>query len=420
VKLELLQDAAEFWPRAEADILAARRRVHVQALTFEGDAAGRRVAAALAASPAPDRRVLVDSFTKHVVSDRVVWLPGSLLDRELRAEVRETKAMQRGLGHAGVSWRFVGPLGRLLRSAPARNHKKLVLVDDGVAYIGGINFSDHNFAWRDLMLRIEGRDAVSFLAEDFVRTWEGRPAPSSSRFPGLELHCLDGRGNEARFEETVLSAVDAARRRIYLECAYLTSPFLERLSAAGRRGVRVTVVTPEANNWGLARDLLRWPRITAGLQVRLYRGRMTHMKALLADDDVLVLGSANFDLWSYHFQGEYLARITEPSVIHDFEARVAAEGLRGSQPVDGPPRPLRGRLARLAIRELESLTLRLSGARPAAGASAATRGTKDVCSAPSPRAGRGCGPSFPRPSSPRAGPPASAVEGPSWPSSATA
>ncbi len=360
--MELLEDAAEFWPRAKADILAAGERVYVQALTFEGDAAGCEVAATLAASPARDRRVLVDCFTKHVVSDRLVWRPRNRLDPALREEVRATERMRGDLERTGVSWRFVGPLGPLLVRAPARNHKKLVLVDDRVAYVGGINFSDHNFAWRDLMLRVEGREPVRFLAEDFLRTWEGRAAASSSRFPGLELHALDGRGNEARFEEVVLSAVDGARARIYVECAYLTSPFLERLGAAGRRGVRVTLVTPEANNWGLVRDLLRWPRATRGIGVRLYRGRMTHMKALLVDDEVLVLGSANFDLWSYHFQGEYLARVTDPALIEDFRDRVAAEGVRGSRPVAAPAGPLRGGLARLALRSLESLTLRLSGA----------------------------------------------------------
>ena len=362
MRLELLQDAAEFWPRAKADILGAREQVYVQALTFEGDAAGREVAATLAASAAPDRRVLVDNFTKHVVSDRLVHLPKNLLDSALREEVRATRRMLRDLERAGAGVRFVGPLGPFLLHAPARNHKKLVLVDERVAYVGGINFSDHNFAWRDLMLRIEGQDAARFLGEDFRHTWEGRPAAAASRFPGLELYALDGRGNEARFEEVVLSVLDRARERVHVECAYLTSPFLERLGAAARRGVRVTVVAPEANNWGLVRDLLRWPRATRGIDVRLYRGRMTHMKALLVDGATLVLGSANFDLWSYHFQGEYLARVTDPGVVEDFETRVAAEGLRGSRPVEAPASVVRGGLARLALRSLEGVTVLLSGA----------------------------------------------------------
>jgi cardiolipin synthase len=362
VKLELLQDAAEFWPRAKADILGARERVYLQALSFEGDATGREVAAALAASRAPDRRVLVDSFTKHVVSDRLVWSPRNLLDAAVRSEVRATRRMRRDLEDAGAQWRFVGPLGPFFLRAPARNHKKLVLVDDHVAYVGGINFSDHNFAWRDLMLRVEGEHAVRFLGEDFLRTWEDRPAASSTRLPGLELHALDGRSNEARFEEVVLSLLDGAREAIHVECAYLTSPFLERLGAATRRGVAVTVVTPEANNWGLVRDLLRSPRATRGIAVRLYRGRMTHMKALLVDGATLVVGSANFDLWSYHFQGEYLARVTDPRVVEDFRARVMAEGLRGSRPVEVFASAARGRLAQLTLRSLEALTVRVSSA----------------------------------------------------------
>jgi cardiolipin synthase A/B len=359
VRLELLLDAAEFWPRAARDIRTARERVYVQALSFEGDDAGLAAAAALRASPAPDRRVLVDAFTKYVVSDRFVYGPQGLLDPGLRAEVRSTRRMIRDLERDGVPVRFSGPLGPLLSRAPARDHKKLVLVDERVAYVGGINFSDHNFAWRDLMLRIEAPAAARFLAEDFLRTWERRPRAASARLPGLELFALDGRSNEARFEDALLSRLDRARERVHVECAYLTTPFLGRLAAAARRGVAVTVVTPEANNWGLVRDLLSWPRATGGIDVRLYRGRMTHMKALLVDDDALLLGSANFDIWSYHFQGEYLALVTDPGVIADFRARVMVEGLARSVPVTRPVGRLRGGLAWTALRGLESGALQL-------------------------------------------------------------
>lgn len=363
MRLELLQDAAEFWPRAEADVRAARERVFVQALTFEGDAAGLAVAAALRESAAPDRRVMVDAFTRHVVSDRLVWHPRNLLDPALRAEVRATRRMLRDLERSGVPVRFCGPLGPLLSRVPRRDHKKLVLVDDRVAYVGGINFSDHNFAWRDLMLRIEGPQAARFFAGDFLRTWQGRPAAAAARLPGLELHALDGRSNEAVLETALLSRVDRARASVHVECPYMTEPFLGRLAAAARRGVAVTVVAPEANNWGLVRDLLSWPRATQGVEVRLYRGRMTHMKACLVDDEVLVLGSANFDLWSYHFQGEYVAVVTDPRVVADFRRRVRVEGLAGSSPVAKPVGPLRGGLARAALQGLETGALRLC--RPA-------------------------------------------------------
>ena len=138
----------------------------------------------------------------------------------------------------------------------------------------------------------------------------------------------------------------------------MTAPFLDRLRVAAERGVAVTLVTPEANNWGLVRDLLSWPRATGGVDVRLYRGRMTHMKACLVDDEALVVGSANFDIWSYHFQGEYLAVVTDPAVIEDFRGRVRVEGLARSVPVS-PVGRLRGALASFALLGLETSALRL-------------------------------------------------------------
>src|SRR5262245_35127698 len=73
MKMRLLVDADEFRPTLASDLAAARSSVFVQALTFEADAAGRSVADLLAASPARDRRVLVDVFTRHVLSDRFRW-----------------------------------------------------------------------------------------------------------------------------------------------------------------------------------------------------------------------------------------------------------------------------------------------------------------------------------------------------------
>ena len=153
------------------DVASARQYVLTQALSFEGDAVGLSMGELMLASKAPDRRVVIDSFTRHVVNDRLVWTPRNLLDRGLRAEVRETRNMIDRLRSGGVGVRFSGPAGRFLSRLPARNHKKLVAIDDRVAYVGGINFSDHNFLWHDLMLRVEDEGFVRFLREDFEGTW---------------------------------------------------------------------------------------------------------------------------------------------------------------------------------------------------------------------------------------------------------
>ena len=106
--------------------------------------------------------------------------------------------MFRGLVGAGVAVRVTNPIGPLKLNYPARNHKKLIIADD-VAYVGGINFSDHNFAWRDFMVRIAGQEAADFLAADFDATWAGTPRPAAASLDGLRLLSLDGRDPTTRF-----------------------------------------------------------------------------------------------------------------------------------------------------------------------------------------------------------------------------
>ena len=354
MKMKLLVGSAEFWQSLRDDVAGSSRSVLVEALSFEGDKTGQAVAELLLSAGAPDRRVIVDHFTRHIVNDRFVWHPRSLADPGLRREVRETARMVDTLRGHGVGVRFSNPVGPLFLRFPARNHKKLAVVDGEVAYIGGINFSDHNFEWHDMMLRIEDRQVARFLGEDFESTWSGRNRGLTGAFPGISIATLDGRSNATPFAG-VLSLIHAATSTIWLECPYLTFPFWGALRDAARRGVAVTVVTPAGNNWKLVGDYARWQAQTSGIGVRLYDG-MTHLKAMLVDGRALVMGSANFDVWSYRFQQEYLATITDPGVIEDFEDRVVVRDVRDSRPCGEDISRLVGRIAVAKIAALDAAT----------------------------------------------------------------
>ena len=318
-RYELLVGSESFWRRARTDIEQAKRGVLVQALTFEGDATGLAVAAALKRSAAPDRRVLVDDFTRMVVNDSFVRSPRYLTDRAFRAEVRATGQMFRDLAERGVGVRVTNPLrGNPLRYG-LRNHKKLIVADD-VSYIGGLNFSDHNFAWHDLMLRIEGGEAASFLAADFQSTWDGGAILKSCTFGDMILICLDGRTNDAGFRP-LFDAIGGAKRQIVVISPYLSFPFIDHLGEAARRGVAVEVLTPLPNNKPLVRNYLIAACERAGLCVRL-TPEMSHLKAMLLDDELLALGSSNFDFPSYYSMEEFLALIRSPSLVSSFKAQV--------------------------------------------------------------------------------------------------
>jgi len=329
VDCELLVGSDAFWRRASGDIGRAQRRLFVQAMTFEGDSVGLRVAEAISASPAADRRVLVDSYTRVVVSDRLVWSPLGLLSRSLRAEVRATKAMFKALAGAGVGVRWTNPLGARPWRYPARNHKKLIVADD-VAYIGGINFSEHNFAWRDFMLRLEGEAAARFLADDFEATYSGASRPSSRHFGELRLHCLDGRANAAAFGE-VLDLIGEARSSITVVSPYLTFPFTDALARAARRGVVVRLLTPLANNKPIVGAYLVDAARKAGIAIHLLPA-MTHEKGILIDEKWLVVGSSNFDFVSLAAEEELLAVTTQRTLVDDFTRRILAPALAEALP----------------------------------------------------------------------------------------
>jgi phosphatidylserine/phosphatidylglycerophosphate/cardiolipin synthase-like enzyme len=185
VKLEVTVGGEEFWHRFRSDIREAERSVLVQTLSWEGDSAGLGLAEELGRAAAPDRRVLVDAYTRYVMSDRLLLAPTNLLDPSLRREARETGAMVKRLSASGAAVRVTNPPGLLLHRFAARNHKKLALVDDRIAYLGGINFSDHNFAWHDMMLRFEDDRLAAFLADDFDTTWRGTDQASADSFHAI-------------------------------------------------------------------------------------------------------------------------------------------------------------------------------------------------------------------------------------------
>ena len=93
MNVRLLVDASEFVDALASDMSEAVETAFVQAMTFEGDAAGMAVAELIRGCPARDRRVLVDGFTRHVLSDRLRWLPRNLLSPEVWREARATRRM---------------------------------------------------------------------------------------------------------------------------------------------------------------------------------------------------------------------------------------------------------------------------------------------------------------------------------------
>jgi len=359
-QLKIGSDA--FWRSASADIAAARRRVLVQAMTFEGDGAGTALAGALLAASAPDRRLLVDAYSFHVVNDTMLptlpWRP-----REVRDEARATRELLDRLAGPtaagrGVAVAVTNPVRRNPLRFLLRNHKKLLVIDD-VAWLGGINFSDHNFAWQDLMVRIDDAAVAEFLAATFDDDWRGTPRAAAARFADLELVSLDGASNEAALAP-VLNLFAEARRSIEMVGAYPTRPFTDALALAAARGCAVTIHTPIANNKPLLRDYLYdLARRSPGLRLNLLPV-MTHAKAALVDGETLLFGSVNFNVASWRSNSDHLAVTRDAALIGAFQRELFSPARAAGTATIPPKFPVWGALrSRLTLALADAMLKRL-------------------------------------------------------------
>ena len=306
-----LLDNGEFVEDLHRALRSAERRVLIQVMTFDGDASGLAVADRLAEASGRgvEVRLLVDCFALRYVSDR----PAK--DPEVRAEAAETAAMLDRLRAAGVAVTFTQPFGPVLFFGLSRNHKKLYVIDDH-AYLGGINISDHNFAWRDFMVRIADPATVNTLAEDFALTERGERQ-------SLKGHITTNSEIEPAFKDVV----NGATRSLVLASPYSLDIGIVKLLEQARAPDK-TVIMARHNNfrWLRAAEPHIWGRLARiGVDLCTYPD-FFHARFVLADDDDrLLIGSSNFSRHSFRCNQEVCLLITDTEFIAEFKNRMLAD-----------------------------------------------------------------------------------------------
>jgi len=307
--LQLLTNQ-EFIEDLHRALASAERRVLIQVMTFDGDASGLAVADLLvdAAGRGVEVRLLVDCFALRYVSDR------KDTDPSVREEAAETKAMFDRLKAAGVAVTFTQPFGPVKFFGLSRNHKKLYVVDDH-AYLGGINISDHNFAWRDFMVRTTDPAIVEALTQDFARTERGDRR-------SVNTTILTNREIEPVFTEIV----NGATRSLVLASPYSLDVGIVKLLGRARAPAK-TVITAQQNNYRWLRlvEPYIWRQLArGGVELHTYAD-FFHARFLLADDDKLLVGSSNFSRHSFRCNQEVCLLITDAEFIAGFKDRMLAD-----------------------------------------------------------------------------------------------
>jgi cardiolipin synthase len=327
-RVQLLSDGEATFEALLRAVAEAREHAHLEYYIVEPDRTGTAIRDALvaAAQRGAAVRLLVDAVGSANLSRRFL----------------------RPLREAGAEVVFFHPF-RLATLKPLlnlRTHRKIAVIDGRIGFTGGINLSDTQDervradAYRDLHLRIEGA-AVNGLQLVFIEDWlyaSRRPLHQHGLFPVLPpgeipLQWLPSGPDTPQepIHRAMLQAMGDAERRVWLVTPYFVppEPALYALTRAAQRGVDVRVLVPRRADTRTVTyasrsyfdELLR-----AGVRVFEYQPRMLHTKALLVDDSLCTLGSANFDARSFRLNfelcvnlyGEAPAQALEAVLLQDF------------------------------------------------------------------------------------------------------
>ena len=356
--IELKVGGDEFWPALLVDLAAARSSIHINIFGIDADRTGWQLAEVLAQQARRGVRVrmIADGWAahRHVA---LGWLlsgwSGPSATGDLFDHCRQ----------AGVEILFYDRLTRALEAGALRDlldvyhfdHRKYVIIDGRVAYIGGYTLQQHLLdRMYDVMARVRGTvvwQLQSMFLASFVENGGRLEDASLSQFRSTYFPWPEGDGpfsagilanvvnGERCVTDAYLAEIAAARRYLYLMCPYVSdNTVIHALSAAARRGVDVRLVIPAQAENPLNSLNCRYHSqdlIAAGVAVYEYVGErglgMLHAKALARDDAFGTVGSCNLDalaLW-YNFEVNLVSR--DRAFVRDVREQVFDRALAVSR-----------------------------------------------------------------------------------------
>ena len=303
-ELEIFSDGATKFEALEEDLRAAKSSIYLQYYIFSDDTLGQEIA-----------DILMERARAGVVVKVIYDHVGSFSARN---------RFFKRLRAAGVDAHpfFKVTFHHLASRINWRNHRKIVVIDGKVGYIGGMNIAQRYVfgtgdgrVWRDTHFRVRGEIVKSLIAS-FAIDWsftnkpfehprqpDDAQPPKLSSHIGMQLICSGPTERWANLSLCFLSAITAAQKHIYIQTPYFlpTEALLQALQAAALAKVDVRIMIPGVSDSRLIR-YASFSYITqclqAGIKVYLYKPGMLHAKTMIIDDDFCTSGSTNFDFRS--------------------------------------------------------------------------------------------------------------------------
>ena len=320
-EVTVLRDGGETYPAMLEALRAAQKSILLETYILAADGTGDRFKAVLIerAQAGVAVRVIYDAVGSF-------GLPGSWVE-DLRAAGCEV-----------IDFNPIAPWRAKFRLSH-RDHRKIIVVDDAVAFTGGLNISndyasvdDGGVGWHDMHCRVVGPIVID-LARMFRRSWlraggtyypPPPPFEQTAKSNGSSfVRLIDNtrRRQRATTRRAYLHVLRAARESVWIENAYfLPDRGLRRaMTRAARRGVDVRVIVPGNSDvrvieWASLYVLRGLAKL--GVKVMRWRGPMMHAKTAVVDATWSTIGSYNFDSMSRFNNLEVTVEILDPDVAH--------------------------------------------------------------------------------------------------------
>lgn len=304
--VEIFINGRAKFARLFEDLKQAQDHIHVQYFTIHNDSMGQELIAILKekASQGVEVKLLYDSFGCFLTFVRPLFL-------ELRK--------------AGGQVRGIRPYARALNY---RNHRKLVIVDGEIGYLGGMNLGERYATgvrgkeWRDTHIRLVGT-GVHDLQQIFMSDWIASTRKESIGFRKRLRHYFPASGgigdlpaqtianglyNKFIHQDVInlsyLNLITSAKQRLWIQTPYFSpsEPVLQSLKILALRGVDVRVMTSSYYTAGglfhhNIKNYYFRHLVDSGVRVFKYNGIM-HAKTMLIDDDHLCIGTVNLNVRS--------------------------------------------------------------------------------------------------------------------------
>ncbi len=313
---DLFDDPLRLFNRMLDDIENAQHSIYLETYRFNNDAIGSRFREALyqQAKKGREIKILVDSW----------GTPGSAA---YFSNITANGGELRFFKKIKITFDFFTRNHR-------RNHRKLLIIDDRIVYIGSANLTAYSFNWKELVLRMDHEIATVFkkvFLENYKRynkyIYRNIPYSKPLKFKGFEVLRDAPSIIHQRIKKRYETLIKHARRKVVIETPYFLPGFLLRkiLMDAAQRGVEVNVIIPHHSDVRMV-DILRNKYLgglhRAHVNILFYEGVNLHAKLLVIDGKLFSLGSANFDYRSFRYMHEITLMGKEKVILQKIEQHI--------------------------------------------------------------------------------------------------